>query len=78
MCSDIQEQSHAIITMANYCSFKTMLGNEKFLKIHFEINKFRLEKNIGACVNGRINKALYHQILRNALSIGEIKWRKIL
>jgi len=71
---DRQEQSEIITTLANYCTFKTRQGNDKFLKIHFEISKFRLEKEIGACVNGRISKVLYNQILRNALSLGEIKW----
>lgn len=71
---DSVEQSNTIISLANYCAHKMRLGNRKFSKILFEINKFRLEKQIGAYVHGRINKALYHQILRNALSLGEIKW----
>lgn len=71
---DIQEQRNTIISIANYCALKMRLGNEKFLKILFELNKFRLEKEIEANRNGRINKALYHQIIRNALSLGEIKW----
>jgi len=70
---DIQEQRNTIITLANYCALKMRSGNEKFLKILFEINKFRLKSGIEN-LNGRINKALYHQILRNALSLGEVKW----
>lgn len=71
---DKSEQSNTIITLGNYCAHKMRLGNKKFLNILFEINKFRLEKEIGAYENGRINKALYHQILRNALSLDEIKF----
>ncbi|MEO8446736.1 MAG: hypothetical protein ABI528_04530 [bacterium] len=71
---DAVEQSNTIISLANYCAHKMRLGNRKFLKILFEINKFRLEKEIGAYENGRINKALYHQILRNALSLDEIEY----
>lgn len=71
---DKEEQSNTVISLANYCAHKMRLGDRKFLKILFEINKFRLEKEIGAFQNGRINKALYHQILRNALSLDEIKW----
>ncbi|MEO8664421.1 MAG: hypothetical protein ABI462_02900 [Ignavibacteria bacterium] len=71
---DPREQSNTIISLANYCAHKMRLGKDKFLRILFEINNFRLEKEIGAYVNGRMNKALYHQILRNALSLGEIKW----
>ncbi len=71
---DADEQSNTVISLANYCAHKMRLGDRKFLKILFEINKFRLEKEIGAFQNGRINKALYHQIIRNALSLGEIKW----
>jgi hypothetical protein len=71
---DKQEQHNAIISLANYCAHKMRLGNGKFLKILFEINKFRLEKEIGAYTHGRISKALFHQILRNALSLGEIKY----
>lgn len=71
---DIQEQRNTIISIANYCALKMRTGNEKFLRILFELNKFRLEKEIEANKNGRINKALYHQILRNALSLGEIEW----
>jgi len=71
---DSVEQSNTIISLGNYCAHKMRLGNKKFLKILFEINKFRLEKEIGAYDNGSINKALYHQILRNALSLDEIKF----
>ncbi|HMS34880.1 MAG TPA: hypothetical protein PKC91_12425 [Ignavibacteria bacterium] len=71
---DAEEQSNTVISLANYCAHKMRLGEKKYLKILFEINKFRLEKEIGAYQNGRINKALYHQIIRNALSLGEIKW----
>ena len=71
---DKEEQSNTVISLANYCAHKMRLGDRKFLKILFEINKFRLEKEIGAYQNGRINKALYHQIIRNALSLNEIKW----
>lgn len=71
---DKEEQSNTVISLANYCAHKMRLGDRKFLKILFEINKFRLEKEIGAYQNGRINKALYHQIIRNALSLDEIKW----
>ncbi len=71
---DKEEQSNTVISLGNYCAHKMRLGDRKFLKILFEINKFRLEKEIGAYQNGRINKALYHQIIRNALSLNEIKW----
>ncbi|HMS35106.1 MAG TPA: hypothetical protein PKC91_13575 [Ignavibacteria bacterium] len=71
---DEREQSNSIITLANYCAHKMRLGNRKFLKILFEINNFRIEKEIGIYLNGRINKSLYHQMIRNALSLGEIKW----
>lgn len=71
---DKEEQNNTVISLANYCAHKMRLGDKKYLKILFEINKFRLEKEIGAFQNGRINKALYHQIIRNALSLDEIKW----
>ncbi|MBK7446108.1 MAG: hypothetical protein IPJ45_08805 [Ignavibacteria bacterium] len=71
---DKQEQHNAIISLANYCAHKMRLGQDKFLKILFEINKLRLEKEIGVYMHGRINKALFHQILRSALSLGKIKW----
>jgi hypothetical protein len=50
------------------------LGNEYYLKVLFDINKMRLEKGAAILGNNRINKALYHQILRNALALNEIKW----
>lgn len=71
---DKQEQHNTIVSLANFCAHKMRLGDRKFLKILFEINKFRLEKEIGVFTHGRINKALFHQILRNALSLGEIKY----
>lgn len=71
---DKQEQHNAIISLANYCAHKMRSGQDKFLKILFEINKLRLEKEIGVYMHGRINKALFHQILRSALSLGKIKW----
>ncbi|MCY7360674.1 MAG: hypothetical protein LH629_01190, partial [Ignavibacteria bacterium] len=46
----------------------------EYLKLLFEINKFRLEKEIDSYRNRRLDKSLYHQIIRNALSLGEIKW----
>lgn len=71
---DIKEQKNIIITLANYCAFKMRLGKEYYVRILFEINKFRLKKGIAAYGNGRITKALYHQILRNALSLNEVEW----
>ncbi len=71
---DIKEQKNIIITLANYCANKMRLGNEYYFKELFEINKMRLEKGTATLGNGRINKALYHQILRNALAVNEIKW----
>jgi hypothetical protein len=71
---DIKEQKNIIITLANYCAFKMRLGQESYVRILFEINKFRLEKGIAAYGNGRITKALYHQVLRNALSLNEVEW----
>lgn len=71
---DRLEQKNTLISLANYCAHKMRLGNRKFLKLLFEINKFRLEKEIDTYGNRRIDKALYHQIIRNALSLGEIKW----
>lgn len=71
---DILEQKNIMITLANYCANKMRLGNEFYFKELFEINKMRLEKGTDTLMNGRINKALYHQILRNALAVNEIKW----
>ncbi|HQY21739.1 MAG TPA: hypothetical protein PLX80_12930 [Ignavibacteria bacterium] len=71
---DLNEQSNTIISLANYCAHKMRLGIDKYLRILFELNKFRLEKNIGIHSNGNLNKALFHQILRNALSLGETDW----
>lgn len=71
---DIKEQKNIIITLANYCANKMRLGNEYYFKELFEINKMRLEKGTATLGNGRINKALYHQILRNALAVNEVKW----
>ncbi len=71
---DRLEQKNTLISLANYCAHKMRLGNRKFLKLLFEINKFRLEKGIDTYGNRRIDKALYHQIIRNALLLGEIKW----
>jgi hypothetical protein len=61
---DKQEQHNAIISLANYCAHKMRLGNGKFLKILFEINRFRLEKEIGAYTHGRISKALFHHSVK--------------
>lgn len=71
---DIMEQKNILITLANYCANKMRLGNEFYFKELFEINKMRLEKRTDTFLNGRINKALYHQVLRNALAVNEIKW----
>lgn len=71
---DIKEQKNIIITLANYCANKMRLGKEYYFRALFEINKMRLEKGTATLGNGRINKALYHQILRNALSVNEVKW----
>jgi len=71
---DKQEQHNSIISLANYCAHKMRLGQDKFLKILFEINKFRLEKETGVFTHGRMSKALFHQMLRSALSLGEVKW----
>jgi len=71
---DLQEQRNTLISLGNYCGSKINVGNEKFLKILFEVNKFRIEKQIETNKNGKISKALYHQLLRTALSLGEIKW----
>lgn len=71
---DIMEQKNTIISLANYCAHKMRLGNKDYLKLLFEINKFRLSKGIDTYKNRRIDKALYYQIVLNALSIGEIKW----
>ncbi|MEO8514428.1 MAG: hypothetical protein ABI543_12780 [Ignavibacteria bacterium] len=70
----IQEQKNIMITLANYCANKMRLGNEFYFKELFEINKMRLERGTDTFSNGRMNKALYHQILRNALGVNEIKW----
>lgn len=71
---DDREKGNTIITLGNYCSHKARMGNYKFQRIHFQINKFRLEKEIGVFEYGKITKALYNQILRSALSLNEIKW----
>lgn len=69
-----QERKNIIITLANYCAHKMRLGNDYYLKILFDINKLRLNEGLVLSDNGRIPKALYHQVLRNALSVNEIKW----
>ncbi|MBV6477587.1 MAG: hypothetical protein HGGPFJEG_00326 [Ignavibacteria bacterium] len=71
---DTTEQKNTIISLANYCAHKMRLGNSKFLKQLFEINKFRLAKELDTYGGNRIQKSLYYQIIRNALSLGEIEW----
>ncbi len=71
---DILEQKNILITLANYCANKMRLGEDIYLKTLFEINKFRLQKKTDTLVNGRINKALYHQMLRSALAVNEVEW----
>jgi hypothetical protein len=66
------EQKNIIITLANYCANKMRLGSEYYIRELFEINKIRLKKEFPG--NSRINKALFHQVLKNALSLKEIKW----
>lgn len=71
---DFKEQNNTIVTLANYCANKMRLGNEYYFRVLFDINKMRLEKGIGTQGNRKINKALYHQVVRNALALNEIEW----
>lgn len=68
------EMKNTIISLANYCAHKMRLGNRKYLKLLFEINKVRLEKEADIYQNRIMEKSLYHQIVGNALSLNEIEW----
>lgn len=71
---DLQEQRNTIITLGNYCGDKINEGKDEFLRILFEINEFRIRNQIEKNKTGKISKALFHQILRTALSLGKINW----
>jgi len=60
--------------LANISGRKLRLGNKKYIKELFEINKFRLKHNLAAYDNGKINKDLCKQIVFNALLLNEIQW----
>lgn len=71
---DITEQKNTITSLANYCAHKMRLGDSRFLRLLFEINKFRIAKELDTEKGRKIQKSLYHQIIRNALSLNEIEW----
>lgn len=71
---EMLEQKNTIISLANYCAHKMRMGNEKFLRTLFELNKFRLEKEIDTQQNRILEKSLYYQIIKNALTLNEIEW----
>jgi hypothetical protein len=58
--------------MVNYC----IANSEKpgFMRILFELNNYRLKKNLLFYPENRIPKIVYMQMLINALSLDEIKW----
>jgi hypothetical protein len=74
MLFSIKEKKDLASKLANYCTFKNMLGAGQFRKELFSINKFRLKENIAVYANGKIGKSLFKQIVSNAASLKQLRW----
>jgi hypothetical protein len=59
----------------NYCTWREEESKDnKYGKIIFELNEFRLKEGLAFFPEGQIPKANYRQILLGALSVNKIKW----
>ena len=70
----LNEQSSMLHDIINYCLYNLDLGENKFRRIVFELNEFRLKEGQAFYPENQLSKAIYIQILNNALEVGEIKW----
>jgi hypothetical protein len=70
------ENTNTISTLTNYCIDKIDKGRENYSEILFEINKYRLKKNLITRVGPIFPKSLYIQMINTALAINKNEWAR--
>ena len=68
------EQTSMIHDMVNYCMYNPDLGNDKFKRIIFELNEFKLKEGLAFYPDKQLSKTNYLQILNAALAVNETEW----
>ncbi len=68
------EQTSMIHDMVNYCMYNPDLGNDKFKRIIFELNEFKLKEGLAFYPDKQLSKTNYLQILNSALAVNETEW----
>jgi hypothetical protein len=70
----MSEQKNLMHWLINYCLYNHDLDENKFRKIVFELNDFRLREGMAFHPENQLPKAAYLQILINALDVNETEW----
>jgi hypothetical protein len=60
--------------LLNYCSLRVDTGFNEYVKVIFELNKFRLKEGLVFYPEKQIPKGVYRNIFSSALSAGEPGW----
>ena len=68
------EQSSMMHDIINYCLYNLELGKDKFRRIVFELNEFRLKEGLAFYPENQLSKAIYLQILNAAIDVNETRW----
>jgi hypothetical protein len=68
------EQASIHLSLINNCMLGISDGEEKFFEKSVELYKFALENNLYFKANKYILPFLFHNIVKNALYIGDVKW----
>jgi hypothetical protein len=70
----MNEQSDMMHWMINYCLYNLDLGENKYRRIAFGLNEFRLKEGLAFYPENQLSKAIYLQILNSALDVNETGW----
>jgi hypothetical protein len=68
------EQSSMMHDIINYCLYNLELGKDRFRRIVFELNEFRLKEGLAFYPENQLSKAIYIQILNAAIDVNETRW----
>ncbi len=68
------EQGNMMHWLINYCLYNMELNENKYKKIVFELNQFRLSEGITFFPGELLSKVTYLQILNSAIDINETEW----
>lgn len=68
------EQISMVHDMVNYCIYNLELEKERFKRIIFELNKFKLKEGLAFYPDDLLSKTVYLQILNSAIDVNETQW----